>query len=83
MSQLLRRRVHQIAVRVSLPPSAPEPAPEAFAQRCVSYVSQLAPEESPHDTARASWLGDSARKAYTAAGHKLSESVRPPCRQRV
>ncbi|HEX6240262.1 MAG TPA: hypothetical protein VFZ61_05195 [Polyangiales bacterium] len=83
MSQLLRRRVQEIAVRVSLPPSAPQPAPEAFAQRCVSYVSQLAPDETPSEAARASWLSDSARKAYTAAGHKLSESVRPPCRQRV
>jgi hypothetical protein len=83
MSVLVRRRVQEIAVRVSLPPPAPEPAPEAHAQRCVSYVSQLAPDESPRDVARASWLSDSARKAYSAAGHKLSESVRPPCRQRV
>lgn len=82
MSFLVRRRVQEIAVRVSLAP-APQPSPEAYAQRCVSYVSQLAPDESPQEAARASWLSDSARKAYTAAGHRLSESVRPPCRQRV
>jgi hypothetical protein len=84
MSVLARRKQREAVVRVSLAPPEPRPLASEFPAPCVSYVGQLgASERSALDAPCGRWLADTAKRAYSAAGHKLDEEMRPRCSRRV
>jgi hypothetical protein len=85
MSLLARRRQREtVVVRVSLAPPEPAPPTSVLPEPCVSYVRQLSSSESsPSEAPLGRWLADSAKKAYSAAGHKLADEVQPLCSRRV
>lgn len=86
MSWLARRRARESVLRIAPPRSIVAPPDEPF-RYPEPYASVLLQKGSEALRAQGGgcdrWLADTAQRAYSAAGTRVSEDAQPLCRYRV